>query len=1381
MKYFYANRLQILLWILGSIMLSHKAQAQYTMSTVGTGKYYTAVASDQQDNIYTVAYNAITTQYQVLKYINGTGIPIAIYQGLSYSVNLYPWGITVNSSGDVFITDPTPANNWQIIKLAAGTYTSTIIQTGRYFTALTVDNDDNLLTLEYDASTSNHKVVRYAADNLNAPGTTLYNGLPLAVGSDTYPWGIVADAQNNIYVIDFPNNAFNGRLIKLTAPGYAPTTLGSGKGYTSLAIDAQGSLYTTEIASGASYRIMKYTAPITTGTTGDEIYTGLTLNQAQIFYPWGLAADSHGNIFAGDGGAPGNGRLIKLSPSITVNSVNRANSNPIKANTVAYTVTFSDAVTNVTTSAFSITTTGITGALISSVTGSGTTYTVTINTGTGDGSLRLNVTGSGVNQILSNVPYNGQVYTIDKTPPTGSLAINWGAANTNSPAVRLSITSSDATRMSFSTDDLNYSADVPVDTATNFHLPAGDGLKTVYLKLTDAAGNIQTYQAQITLDQTTPNGTITSGPPLNTRSTTATFTFNADKPATFAISLDGVPFAAATSPLTLTGLATGGHTLQLRAKDLAGNIDPTPDTYSWTIDVTAPSITSVGVPPDDFYHTGQSLDFTVNYDENVTVNTFGGTPSLPVIIGAITQQATYVSGSGSTALLFRYTVQHGDMDMDGISAGSVLQANSGSIVDAAGNAALLQLQRIGATTGVCVNTASPTVTIAGIVTSPVRQPFTATIQFSESVTGFTKNDILVTNATSGTLLTADNITYTVLVTPTADGTVTMQVPASVAVNVGNNPNTASNTLSVTYDGTAPTITGVNVPTAAVYHAGQVLSFTVHFSENVLVTGTPTLNAVIGTTTRQAAYTSGSGTNSLLFSYTVQQGDMDMDGIALASPLTGTLQDAAGNNAVLTLNNAGSTAGVLVNTAHPTVVISSNAAARVNTPVTVNIIFSEAVIGLTTTDITTTNAMVSNLQSTDQINYTLVLTPITDGTFNITIPANVAVNTGNNDNTASNTLAFTYDATAPVIGVQAFHIGFDSPAGTPVGTLRATDASGVIQQWQITTDGSGGAFTIDANGALTVKDATILRSKAGTTVSIVVIVSDGLNTSFPAIINMLISAPIVNQAPTLDAIDDVMSCAGTDIHTIQLKGMSAGEPAQTYSLSVTAGQPYFDVLTVDHSGLLHYQLKSDVSSGVDNITVTIRDDGGTAYGGVDTRQQTFRITVNSLPIVTITSNKGNTVSKGDLVQLTATGGTSYNWEPADNIISGQNSAVLQARVLTNNTYTVTVGNAAGCSYSSSINIATVADFKVEATNIMTPNGDGKNDKWMIRNLDSYPDNEVKIFDRTGRIVYQRKNYSNDWDGTMNGSPLAEGTYYYILTIGGGAKTAKGYITLIRDQR
>lgn len=87
--------------------------------------------------------------------------------------------------------------------------------------------------------------------------------------------------------------------------------------------------------------------------------------------------------------------------------------------------------------------------------------------------------------------------------------------------------------------------------------------------------------------------------------------------------------------------------------------------------------------------------------------------------------------------------------------------------------------------------------------------------------------------------------------------------------------------------------------------------------------------------------------------------------------------------------------------------------------------------------------------------------------------------------------------------------------------------------------------------------------------------------------------------------------------------------------------------------------------------------------------------------------------------------------------------------------------------------------IVATNILSPNGDGKNDTWIIEDIEKYPENEVSIFDRSGRLVYQTKNYKNDWDGSLAGLPLAENTYYYLIKLKKGNRNIiqKGYITII----
>lgn len=66
---------------------------------------------------------------------------------------------------------------------------------------------------------------------------------------------------------------------------------------------------------------------------------------------------------------------------------------------------------------------------------------------------------------------------------------------------------------------------------------------------------------------------------------------------------------------------------------------------------------------------------------------------------------------------------------------------------------------------------------------------------------------------------------------------------------------------------------------------------------------------------------------------------------------------------------------------------------------------------------------------------------------------------------------------------------------------------------------------------------------------------------------------------------------------------------------------------------------------------------------------------------------------------------------------------------------------------------------------SPNGDGNNDFFIVKNIEEYPINKMHIFNRWGEIVYQSEPYRNDWNGTMNiknqwfGNELPEGMYFY----------------------
>jgi hypothetical protein len=95
-----------------------------------------------------------------------------------------------------------------------------------------------------------------------------------------------------------------------------------------------------------------------------------------------------------------------------------------------------------------------------------------------------------------------------------------------------------------------------------------------------------------------PDTEIVSGPPVLSRSSTATFAFTANQPASgFVCTLDGTA-APCGSPFSAGGLAAGAHTLQVAAVDGYGRTDPTPATYAWTVDLTPQAFAAAPPAPD---------------------------------------------------------------------------------------------------------------------------------------------------------------------------------------------------------------------------------------------------------------------------------------------------------------------------------------------------------------------------------------------------------------------------------------------------------------------------------------------------------------------------------------------------------------------------------------------------------------------------------------------------------------------------------------------------------------------------------------------------------------------------------------------------------------
>ncbi|MBT4825705.1 MAG: gliding motility-associated C-terminal domain-containing protein, partial [Flavobacteriaceae bacterium] len=91
----------------------------------------------------------------------------------------------------------------------------------------------------------------------------------------------------------------------------------------------------------------------------------------------------------------------------------------------------------------------------------------------------------------------------------------------------------------------------------------------------------------------------------------------------------------------------------------------------------------------------------------------------------------------------------------------------------------------------------------------------------------------------------------------------------------------------------------------------------------------------------------------------------------------------------------------------------------------------------------------------------------------------------------------------------------------------------------------------------------------------------------------------------------------------------------------------------------------------------------------------------------------------------------------------------------------------------------AAIKLEIVDFFSPNGDGINDLWEDDSFLRYTDNKVWIYSRSGQLVYEKTNYQNNWGGEFEGTPLPEGSYYYIIDFNAdGNPDYQGWLYLTR---
>ncbi|MFA6277158.1 MAG: PKD domain-containing protein [Pedobacter sp.] len=147
-----------------------------------------------------------------------------------------------------------------------------------------------------------------------------------------------------------------------------------------------------------------------------------------------------------------------------------------------------------------------------------------------------------------------------------------------------------------------------------------------------------------------------------------------------------------------------------------------------------------------------------------------------------------------------------------------------------------------------------------------------------------------------------------------------------------------------------------------------------------------------------------------------------------------------------------------------------------------------------------------------------------------------------------------------------------------------------------------------------------------------------------------------------------------------------------------------------------------------------------------------------------------------MQANATGtGLTYKWTPSIGL-SADDILNPIAKPETDTQYTLTVTSDQGCTTVDQVYVHVLQN--VNAPNSFTPNGDGVNDVWNVKYLDTYPNSNVEIFDRNGQRVFFSKGYAVPFDGNYKNQALPVGTYYYIINPNSGRKSITGNLTIIR---
>ncbi|MDH7460140.1 MBG domain-containing protein [Chitinophagaceae bacterium 26-R-25] len=502
-----------------------------------------------------------------------------------------------------------------------------------------------------------------------------------------------------------------------------------------------------------------------------------------------------------------------------------------------------------------------------------------LTNGSGTGAISVNATGLAqgttyyVRAYATNATgtsYGGEESFTTLSPITVSSASAASASPTNAGSVSYTVVfSTNASGVTTSAFGLITTGSVTGASVSSVSgsgstytvtVNTGSGDGTIKLNVTGTAmtsvpSNVPFAGAIYTIDKTAPTTTITSKPAALTNSTSASFSFtSSETPSTFEAQLGAGAFVTVTSPLTYTGLSAGSHTVSVRAKDAVGNTDPTPATYTWTIDNVAPPAPMVITPLNGGTATTATPSYTGTAEMNTTIN---------VIVDGSSIGTTTADASGNWNMVQPSALTNGSHTVKA----TATDAASNTSANSATNTFTVAVLTISPST-----LPSPAVGVAysqSLSASNGTSPYTFSINSGTLPTGLTMS---VGGVISGAATAGGSFPITVQVTDATSKTATKTYVLTVGAPTISLSSTTFPTgdQEIAYTTTTVTASGGTSPYSYAVTSGALPTGLSLNNSTGAVSGTPTASGNFNFTITATDASSGTGpyTGNKAYSFTV---------------------------------------------------------------------------------------------------------------------------------------------------------------------------------------------------------------------------------------------------------------------------------------------------------------------------------------------------------------------------------------------------------------------------------------------------------------------------------------------------------------------------------